>query len=79
MTPFFGNAPVRYALGSRGVSEGDFDLRTRCNYRQHLTNHGQETGENLPESRIQPDLRGCLLSVVSTPRPGKRQIPSLRV
>ncbi len=76
---FYYNVPVRYALGCRDVSEGHFELRTRCNFRQRLTNHGQETGENLPESRIQPDLHSCLLLAVFTRRPEKRQTRSLRV
>ncbi len=76
---FYYNVPVRYALGCRDVSEGHFELRTLYNYRQRLTNHMQGTGENLSESRMQPDLHGCLLLVVFTPRPEKRHIPSLRV
>ena len=41
------NVQVRYALGYRDLSEGHFELRTLYNFRQHLTNHMQETGENL--------------------------------
>ena len=40
---------VRYALGYRDVSEGHFELRTVYNFRLRLTEHMQETGENLFE------------------------------
>ncbi len=38
---------VRYALGYRNLSDGDFSLRTVYNFRQRLSQHMQETGENL--------------------------------
>ncbi|MCJ7737435.1 MAG: transposase [Anaerolineae bacterium] len=38
---------VRLALGYRDLSEGHFELRTMYNFRQRLTQHMQETGENL--------------------------------
>jgi len=38
---------VRYALGYRDLSEGHFELRTIYNFRQRVTKHMQETGENL--------------------------------
>ena len=37
---------VPYALGYRDLSEGYFDLRTLYNFRQRVTKHMQETGEN---------------------------------
>jgi hypothetical protein len=40
---------VRYALGYRDLSEGHFELRTMYNFRQRITRHMQETGENLFE------------------------------
>ena len=40
---------VRLALGYRDLSEGHFELRTVYNFRQRLTRHMQETGENLFE------------------------------
>jgi hypothetical protein len=40
---------VRYALGYRDLSEGHFDLRTVYTFRQRVTQHMQETGENLIE------------------------------
>ena len=40
---------VRLALGYRDLSEGHFELRTMYNFRQRLTRHMQETGENLFE------------------------------
>jgi hypothetical protein len=40
---------VRFALGYRDLSEGHFELRTVYNFRQRLTQHMQETGENLFE------------------------------
>jgi len=38
---------VRYALGVRDWSDGDFELRTLYNFRQRHTQHMQGTGENL--------------------------------
>lgn len=40
---------VRYALGYRDLSEGHFELRTLYNFRRRVTEHMQETGENLFE------------------------------
>jgi len=40
---------VRSALGSRALREGHCDLRTGYNVRQRVTQHTQETGENLIE------------------------------
>jgi hypothetical protein len=40
---------VRYALGYRDLSEGHFELRTVYNFRQRVTKHMQETGQNLIE------------------------------
>ena len=40
---------VRYALGYRVLGEGHFELRTIYNFRQRLTQHMQETGEDLFE------------------------------
>jgi hypothetical protein len=40
---------VRYALGNRDLGEGHFELRTMYNFRQRLTQHMQEMGENLFE------------------------------
>jgi len=40
---------VRYALGYRDLSEGHFDLRTVYNFRQRVSRHMQETGEDLIE------------------------------
>ncbi len=38
---------VRYALGYRQLGEGDFDLRTLYYFRERLSRHMQEKGENL--------------------------------
>ena len=38
---------VRYALGYRDLSEGHFVLRTVYNFRERVTRHMEETGENL--------------------------------
>lgn len=43
------NTQVRYALGVRNLDEGHFDLRTMYNFRRRLSQHRQETGENLIE------------------------------
>ena len=40
---------VRRALGYRDLGEGHFELRTVYNFRNRLTKHMQETGENLFE------------------------------
>ena len=38
---------VRYALGYENLGEGEFDLRTVYNFRQRVSAHMQEQGENL--------------------------------
>lgn len=38
---------VRYALGLRVLGEGEFELRTLYNFRQRLSEHRAETGEDL--------------------------------
>jgi len=38
---------VRYALGYRQLGEGDFELRSLYYFRERLSRHMQETGENL--------------------------------
>ncbi len=43
------NIQVRYALGYRQLGEGYFDLRTLYYFRERLSRHMQETGENLLE------------------------------
>ena len=40
---------MRRALGYRDLGEGHFELRTVYNFRNRLTKHMQETGENLFE------------------------------
>jgi len=40
---------VRLALGYRDLGEGHFELRTMYNFRKRLSQHMQETGENLLE------------------------------
>ena len=40
---------VRYALGYRDLSEGHFAIRTVYNFRERITRHMEETGENLYE------------------------------
>jgi len=47
------NIQVRYALGIRNLDEGHFDLRTVYNFRQRLSQHRQETGENLFEKTFE--------------------------
>jgi cation transport regulator ChaB len=41
------NLQVRYALGLRNLADGHFELRTVYNFRQRLSRHMQQTGENL--------------------------------
>ncbi|MCJ7558717.1 MAG: transposase [Gammaproteobacteria bacterium] len=41
------NFQVRYALGLRDMGEVPFELRTLYNFRQRLSQHMQETGDNL--------------------------------
>jgi hypothetical protein len=47
------NLQVRYALGYRDIREGEFDLRTVYNFRERLSRHMQETGENLIEKSFE--------------------------
>lgn len=41
------NLQVRYALGCRKLDEGHFELRTMYNFRRRLSEHRQETGQEL--------------------------------
>ena len=41
------NLQVRYALGCRKLDEGHFELRTVYNFRRRLSEHMQETGQEL--------------------------------
>jgi len=50
---FIYNLQVRYALGYRDIREGEFDLRTIYNFRQRLSRHMQEAGENLIEKAFE--------------------------
>ncbi len=47
------NLQVRYALGYRNLGEGQFDLRTVYNFRHRLSQHMQQTGENLIEKSFE--------------------------
>ena len=47
------NLQVRYALGYRELSAGNFELRTLYNFRRALTQHMQATGENLIEKAFE--------------------------
>jgi len=44
---FLFNLQVRYALGLWDIGSGNFELRTLYNFRRRLSQHMQETGENL--------------------------------
>jgi len=44
---FLFDVQVRYALGYHSLGEGAFELRTVYNFRARLSEHMQETGENL--------------------------------
>jgi len=44
---FLFDMQVRYALGYRNLGEGAFELRTVYNFRARLSEHMQQTGENL--------------------------------
>lgn len=46
---FLFNLQVRYALGLWDIGSGNFELRTLYNFRWRLSQHMQETGENLLE------------------------------
>ena len=46
---FLFNVQVRYALGIHQLGDGDFDVRSIYNFRGRVTQHMQETGENLIE------------------------------
>ena len=47
------NVQVRYALGYHNLGEGHFELRTLYNFRRRVTEHMQETGENLIEKAFE--------------------------
>jgi hypothetical protein len=47
MENYYFNIQVRYALGYRNLGTGYFVLRTIYNFRDRLSQHMQETGENL--------------------------------
>jgi hypothetical protein len=47
------NMQVRYALGYRDLAEGHLDIRTVYNFRRRLTEHMQQTGENLLEKAFE--------------------------
>lgn len=47
------NIQVRYALGYHDLTVGHFELRTVYNFRRRLTQHRQETGENLLEEAFE--------------------------
>ena len=47
------NLQVRHALGLQMLSENHFELRTLYNFRQRLTKHMQEHGENLFEQTFE--------------------------
>ena len=51
---------VRYALGYRDLSEGHFALRTVYNFRERVTRHMEETGENLYEQAFEQVTDGQL-------------------
>jgi len=44
---------IRYAFGYRNLGEGEFELRTIYNFRRRLSEHMQETGENLVEKAFE--------------------------
>jgi len=44
---------VRYALGYRNLDEGHFELRTVYNFRRRLSEHMQQSGENLLEQAFE--------------------------
>ncbi len=46
---FYFNLQVRYAVGLRKLGDEHFDVRTLYNFRQRLSQHMQQTGENLIE------------------------------
>jgi hypothetical protein len=50
---FLFDVQVRYALGYHQLGEGDFDVRTIYNFRQRVTKHLEETGENLIEKAFE--------------------------
>ena len=50
LNAFYFDLQVRFALGLRNVGEQQFEPRTLYNFRARLTEHMQETGQNLLES-----------------------------
>lgn len=62
------NLQVRYALGYENLGEGYFTLRTLYNFRNRLSKHMQETGENLIEKAFEQvtDEQIAALALVTT-------------
>ena len=50
---FYFDLQVRYALGLHNLGDQHFDLRTTYNFRHRLSQHMQETGENLIEKAFE--------------------------
>lgn len=46
---FLYDVQVRYAVGYENLGEGEFDLRSVYNFRQRVSEHMRQTGENLIE------------------------------
>jgi len=50
---YYFNLQVRHGLGLRNLGQQHFDVRTTYNFRQRLSQHMQETGENLLEKAFE--------------------------
>jgi hypothetical protein len=50
---YYFNLQVRHALGLRNLGQQHFDVRSTYNFRQRLSQHMQETGENLLEKTFE--------------------------
>lgn len=73
------NLQVRYALGYANLDEGYFALRTMYNFRNRLSEHMQQTGENLVEKafeQVTDEQIGALSLVTRDLRVDSTQIAS---
>jgi len=73
------NMQVRYALGYHNLEEGHFEIRTTYNFRNRLSSHMQETGENLFEicfAKITDEQMEAYAIKSGTQRTDSKQIAS---
>jgi hypothetical protein len=68
---------VRYAVGYEGLAEGDFELRTLCNFRRRLSQYNLEHGTNLLAAAF-TDITDQQLTTLAV-RTGQRRMDSTQI